>query len=361
MDCFSEVSAAVAEIAGDHMVASNAVRWSERPGDSYAIISTLDVRLQQGVADMQKLVDDKVAVITGAGRGLGREHALMLAEHGAKVLVNDLGADPDGSGADAGPANEVVELVRSMGGEALVNGADVADFDAAAAMIDQAIDAWGRVDILINNAGILRDRMIFSMTEADWDAVVNVHLKGHFCPTHHVSKHWRERAKAGETLDARIINTASPSGLYGNVGQANYGAAKAGIAAFSTVCALELARYGVTVNCLAPTALTRLVLGVMGDREISEEQMEAMSPRWIAAVVTWLCSAEAANVTGRVFDVRGNTLRIAEGWHGGPSAENPGEPGELGPVMADLMSRARLTAGLDGDETEGPGRPSRSI
>ena len=311
---------------------------------------------------MTKLLEGKVAVITGAGRGLGREHALMFAEHGAKVLVNDLGADPDGSGADAGPANEVAELVRSMGGEALVNGANVADFDAAGAMIQQAIDAWGKVDILVNNAGILRDRMIFSMTEADWDAVVNVHLKGHFCPTHHVSKHWRERFKNGEELDARLINTASPSGLYGNVGQANYGAAKAGIAAFSTVCALELARYGVTVNCLAPTAMTRLVLGVMGGEEaVSEEQKEAMAPRWIATIVTWLCSAEAKNVTGRVFDVRGNRLQVAEGWHGGPSAENPGDPTLLGPVVADLMARARLSAGLDGEETEGPGRPSRTI
>jgi NAD(P)-dependent dehydrogenase (short-subunit alcohol dehydrogenase family) len=314
------------------------------------------------MADARKLVEGKVAVVTGAGRGLGREHALMLAEHGAKVLVNDLGANPDGTGADAGPAHEVAELVRAMGGEALVNGANVADFAEAGAMIQQAVDAWGKVDILVNNAGILRDRMIFSMSEQDWDAVVNVHLKGHFCPTHHVSKHWRERVKAGETLEARLVNTASPSGLYGNVGQSNYGAAKAGIAAFTLVCALELARYGVTSNCLAPTAMTRLVMNVMGGEDaVSEEQKQALAPRWIATVVTWLCSPEAANVTGRVFDIRGSRLQIAEGWHGGPVAENPGDPRDLGPVMADLMARARLNADLFGDDAEGPGRPGQGI
>ncbi len=309
-----------------------------------------------------RLVEGKVAVITGAGRGLGREHALMLAEHGAKVLVNDLGANPDGTGADAGPAHEVAELIRGMGGEALVNGGNVADFSEAGAMIQEAIDAWGGVDILINNAGILRDRMIFSMTEEDWDAVINVHLKGHFCPTHHVAKHWRERVKAGDTLDARLINTASPSGLYGNVGQSNYGAAKAGIAAFTTVCALELARLGVTANCLAPTAMTRLVMNVMGGEDaVPEDRKIELAPRWISTVVTWLCSAEARNVTGRVFDIRGNRLQIAEGWHGGPVGENPGDPAELGPVIADLMARARLNSDLFGDDAEGPGRPSQGI
>jgi NAD(P)-dependent dehydrogenase (short-subunit alcohol dehydrogenase family) len=309
-----------------------------------------------------KLVDGKVAVITGAGRGLGREHALLLAENGAKVLVNDLGANPDGTGADTGPAHEVAGVIRGMGGDALVNGADVTDFDQAGAMIDQAIAEWGQVDILINNAGILRDRMIFSMTEEDWDAVVSVHMKGHFCPTHHVSRHWRERAKAGEQLSARLINTASPSGLYGNVGQSNYGAAKAGIAAFSLVCSLELARYGVTSNCLAPTAMTRLVLGVMGGEEaVSEEQKEAMAPRWVSVVVAWLCSDEAAAVTGRTFDVRGDRIQISEGWHGGPVGENPGDPAQLAPVMADLMAAAQPNADIFGNDAEGPGRPPASI
>ena len=311
---------------------------------------------------VEKLVEGKVAVITGAGRGLGREHALLLAEHGAKVLVNDLGADPDGTGSDAGPANEVADLIRAGGGEALVNGADVTNFAEAGAMVDQAITEWGQVDILINNAGILRDRMIFSMTEQDWDAVVNVHLKGHFCPTHHVSKHWRERAKSGEEFQARLINTASPSGLYGNIGQANYGAAKAGIAAFTLVCAMELARYGVTANCLAPTAMTRLVMNVMGGEDaVSDEQKAAMAPHWVSAVVAWLCSAEAQNVTGRVFDVRGDRVQIAEGWHGGPVGENPGDPTGLGPVMTELMAAARPNADLFGNDAEGPGMPPREI
>jgi len=310
-----------------------------------------------------KLVEGKVAIITGAGRGLGREHALLLAEHGAKVLVNDLGAASDGSGADAGPAHEVAELIRSRGGDVLVNGSDVANFDAAGAMVQQAIDAWGQVDILVNNAGFLRDKMIFSMGEDDWDSIINVHLKGHFCPTRHVTAHWRARSKAGEEdIDGRIVNTASPSGLYGNVGQSNYGAAKAGIATLTTVWALELARMGITVNCLAPTAMTRLVLDVMGGEDkVSAEMKEAMAPRWISAVVAWLCSDEARHVTGRVFDIRGDRIQIAEGWHGGPVGENPGDPTELGPVIAKLMAEARLNCDVYGDEAEGPGRPSHDI
>jgi len=315
------------------------------------------------MTDPIRLVDGKVAVVTGAGRGLGREHALLLAQHGAKVLVNDLGAAGDGRGIDDGPAHEVAALIREQGGEAMVNGSDIADFDAAGQMVQQAIDAWGQVDILVNNAGFLRDKMIFSMEEDDWDAVINVHLKGHFCPTRHVTAHWRARAKAGEEdLGARIVNTASPSGLYGNVGQSNYGAAKAGIAALTTVWALELARYGVTVNCLAPTAMTRLVMDVMGGEEaVSAEQKEAMAPRWISAVVVWLCSAEARKVTGRVFDIRGDRIQIAEGWHGGPVEQNPGDPVDMLPVMASLMAEARLNSDLFGDDVEGPGRPSHEI
>ena len=189
---------------------------------------------------MGSLVEGRVAVVTGAGRGIGREHALMLASQGAKVVVNDLGGATDGSGTDASPAEEVVAEIKAMGGEAIVNGANVADFGEAKAMIDQAIESFGGLDILINNAGILRDRMVFSMSESDWDGVINVHLKGTFAPSHHAANYWRERAKAGEENDARIINTSSPSGIYGNIGQANYGAAKAGIAAFTVITAMEL-------------------------------------------------------------------------------------------------------------------------
>jgi NAD(P)-dependent dehydrogenase (short-subunit alcohol dehydrogenase family) len=276
-------------------------------------------------------------------------------------VVNDLGADPDGTGADAGPANEVAEAIRAMGGEAVVNGDDISDMAGAKRVIGQAIDTYGRLDVLINNAGILRDRMIFSMSEDDWDAIMRVHLKGTFATTHYASVYWREQTKAGQSFDARVINTTSPSGIYGNVGQTNYGAAKAGIAAFTVIAAMELARYGVTVNCIAPGALTRLTSGLMGAAAEDESLREAMSPRWIAVVATWLAGPESAGVTGRVFDVRGSSLAIAEGWIRGPEATQPDDPSKLRPVIADLMSRARLNADMNGRQTEGPGRPSRTI
>jgi NAD(P)-dependent dehydrogenase (short-subunit alcohol dehydrogenase family) len=310
---------------------------------------------------MSRLCEGRVAVITGAGRGIGREHALMLAEHGAKVVVNDLGANPDGTGADAGPANEVAEAIRAMGGEAIVNGDDISDMDGAQRLIAQAVDSFGRLDVLINNAGILRDRMVFSMSEDDWDAIMKVHLKGTFATTHYAAAYWRDQVKSGETFDARVINTSSPSGIYGNVGQTNYGAAKAGIAAFTVIAAMELARYGVTVNCIAPGALTRLTAGLMGAAVEDDSVKEAMSPRWIAVVATWLASPEAKNVTGRIFDVRGHSLAIAEGWIRGPEASQPDDPSKLAPIVADLMSRARLNADMGGRESEGPGRPSHTI
>jgi len=298
---------------------------------------------------MAGLCEGRVAIVTGAGRGIGREHALMLASEGAAVVVNDLGAQPDGTGADPGPANEVVAEIEAMGGAAIVNGSDVTDFAESEAMVAQAVEVFGRLDILVNNAGILRDRMIFSMSEADWDDVVGVHLKGHFCPTRHAAAYWRAQAKAGEAVDARIINTASPSGLYGNVGQSNYGAAKAGIASFTLVCALELGRIGVTANCLAPTAITRLVAPVMGgDENISDELREKLSPRWVATVATWLASPAAKDVTGRVFDVRGDTIAIAEGWHRGPDGTNPGDPAGAGVIIEELLAQARANGDLDG-------------
>ncbi|MCH7789160.1 MAG: SDR family NAD(P)-dependent oxidoreductase [Acidobacteria bacterium] len=309
---------------------------------------------------MNKLCEGRVAIVTGAGRGIGRDHALMLAEHGAKVVVNDLGSDESGSGSDAGPAGEVVDEIKAMGGEAVINGSDVSDFADAKAMVQQAVDTFGRLDVLVNNAGILRDRMIFSMSEDDWDAVIKVHLKGTYAPTHHAAVHWRELAKAGEQLDVRVINTASPSGIYGNVGQTNYGAAKAGIASFTLIAAQELYKYGVRVNCLAPTAYSRLTAPLMGG-EVSEDMKEAISPRWIATITTWLASAEAREVTGRVFDVRGESLSIAEGWHQGPVATQPDDPTELKSVVADLMAKARPNANMSGQDYHGDGFPPASI
>ena len=310
---------------------------------------------------MSKLLEGKVALVTGAGRGIGREHALMLAEHGAKVVVNDLGGDEFGGGADLTPAAQVVQDITSAGGEAVVNGGSVASFDDARAMVHQAVDTFGDINIVVNNAGILRDRMVFSMSEDDWDTVMAVHLKGTFAPSHHAAGYWRDKAKSGEETYGRIINTSSPSGIYGNVGQTNYGAAKAGIAAFTIIAARELVRYGVTVNCLAPTAWSRLTAPLMGGDGAPEEFKDSIDPRWIAVVTAWLASPEAANVTGRVFDVRGKNLGISEGWHIGPVAEQPDNPAELGPVMAKLMAEARLNAGMDGTDHEGLGFPSHSI
>ena len=259
---------------------------------------------------MSGLVEGRVAVVSGAGRGIGREHALSLAAHGAKVVVNDLGGDVRGDGGDQSPAQSVVDEIIGLGGEAVVNGANVADFSEAKAMIDQAIETFGGIDILINNAGILRDRMIFKMEESDWDAVINVHLKGTFAPTHHAAVYWREQSKAGNQPDARVINTSSPSGIYGNVGQSNYGAAKAGIASFTSITAMELANYGVTVNAIAPAAYTRMTKDLPGFNEMTDEQIGGLDPRWIANVATWLASPESASITGRVFDVMGTRVGV---------------------------------------------------
>ena len=295
------------------------------------------------------ICDGRVAIVTGAGRGIGREHALMLASEGAKVVVNDLGGTTDGEGSDLTPAQEVVAEIEAMGGEAIANGANVCDFDEAGEMVQQAVDTFGGLDILVNNAGILRDRMVFSMSEAEWDAVVAVHMKGHFCPTRHASAYWREQSKAGNQPDARIINTASGSGIYGNAGQTNYAAAKAGIAAMTLIEALELKKYGVTANCLAPVAATRLLAVPMGGEDnMPDELKENLGPRWIATVATYLASPDAAGITGRVFDVRGNQVAIAEGWHIGPVETNPGTPADLGPVIEKLHRETRANAGIDG-------------
>jgi NAD(P)-dependent dehydrogenase (short-subunit alcohol dehydrogenase family) len=297
---------------------------------------------------MSKLCDGRVAIITGAGRGIGREHALLLAHHGAKIVVNDLGGSMDGEGNDRGPAQDVVDEIEAMGGEALANTDDISDWDGAERLVASAVDTFGGLDILINNAGILRDRMLTNMSEAEWDAVIKVHLKGTFAPSRHAAAYWRERSKAGETNDARIINTSSPSGIYGNVGQTNYGAAKAGIATFTIIAAKELGRYGVTVNAIAPAALTRMTEG-LGMGNAPEEIKEQMSPAHIAPIVTWLASPEAAHVTGRVFDVTGRMISVSEGWHRGPTLEGPPDDvAELGPQITELVAKARPNANMQG-------------
>ena len=300
---------------------------------------------------MTSFCDGRVAIVTGAGRGIGREYALMLAAHGAKLVVNDLGGSRDGSGAAQGPADEVVAEIRKAGGEAIPSYDDVSDWNAAERLIQRAIDAFGALDVLVNNAGILRDRMLVNMSEAEWDAVIRVHLKGTFAPARHAAAYWRERQKAGKTVDARLINTTSVSGIYGNPGQTNYGAAKAGIAGFTVIAARELKRYGVTVNCVAPGALTRLTedLG-MGQR--NDEQKDEVHPRWIAPIVTWLASRESAHVTGRVFEASGHVLAVAEGGHRGPSVKPIEDPTKLGPIVDDLVKSARKNAGMDGKDLD---------
>lgn len=302
---------------------------------------------------MSELCKGRVCVVTGAGRGIGREHALLLAEHGAKVVVNDLGGSMDGEGHETGPAHDVVNEIVAAGGEAAANTDDISSFDGAKKLIDQALETFGDLDVVINNAGILRDRMLTNMTEAEWDAVIKVHLKGTFGPSHFAAAYWRDRSKAGHDVDARIINTSSPSGIYGNIGQTNYGAAKAGIAAFTVIASMELARYGVTVNAIAPAALTRMTEN-LGMGKADEETKEKLSPKWIAPIVCWLASAESAPVTGRVFDVTGMELAVAEGWHKGPTAPARHDPEELGPLVLDLVAKARPNADMFGhDRTEG--------
>ena len=295
------------------------------------------------------LCEGRVCIVTGAGRGIGREYALMLAAEGARVVVNDLGGSRDGSGTDAGPAAEVVSEIVAAGGEAVANTDNVADFAGAGRMVEQAVETFGRLDVLVNNAGILRDRMLANMSEEEWDAVINVHLKGTFAPAHHAAAHWRERSKAGEELDARIINTSSVSGIYGNAGQTNYGAAKAGIAAFSFIASLELISYGVTVNAVAPAALTRMTED-LGMGEADERTKEAMSPKWIAPVVTWLASEHSRSVNGRVIEASGAVLAIAEGWHRGPSARPVDDPVAAGEVISALLADARPPADMNGQD-----------
>ena len=292
---------------------------------------------------MGGICDGRVVIVTGAGRGIGRSHALEFARQGACVVVNDVGVGLDGQGGSSGPAADVVADIRAAGGEAIANGDDIASWPGAAAVVEAAIAEWGRLDTVVNNAGIVRDRMIVSMDEAEWDAVMRVHLKGTFAMTHHAANHWRERAKAGEAVHARIVNTSSGAGLAGSIGQGNYSAAKAGIAALTLVAAAELGRYGVTVNAIAPSARTRMTETVFVDMMAKPEAgFDAMDPDNIAPLVVWLGSHEAGDVTGRVFELAGGRISVAQGWLPGPEADRGDrwDPAELGPVVRKLVSEA---------------------
>jgi NAD(P)-dependent dehydrogenase (short-subunit alcohol dehydrogenase family) len=253
----------------------------------------------------------------------------------------------DGQGRSTGPAQDVVDEIVAAGGEAAVNGDDVSSWDGSERMVRQAIDTFGDLHVVINNAGILRDRMLANMTEAEWDAVIAVHLKGTFAPSRHAAAYWREQAKSGKTVSGRIINTTSVSGIYGNPGQTNYGAAKAGIAAFTNIAAMELSRYGVTVNAVGPVALTRMTEG-LGNAPETDEEREARAPHWIAPIVTWLASDEAAGVTGRVFEASGQVLAVAAGWVRGPSMAPIDDPTQIGDAVAKLLAEARGNSGMDG-------------
>ncbi|MBL7487406.1 SDR family oxidoreductase [Frankia sp. AgB1.9] len=308
---------------------------------------------------MSGICEGRIVVITGAGGGIGRQHALAFAAEGARVVVNDLGGSRDGSGASAGPAQAVAEEIRAAGGEAVAHTEDISSWDGSLSLVQTAVDTFGGLDVVVNNAGILRDRMLTNMTEAEWDAVIKVHLKGTFGPAHHAAAYWRDRSKAGEVNDARIINTSSPSGIFGNVGQTNYGAAKAGIAAFTVIAAMELSRYGVTVNAIAPTALTRMTEDLGFVKKQDEDAREAsqdeawnpLGPENISPLVVWLGSPQSNAVTGRVFSVAGGFISVAEGWVNGPSVDRQGkwEPGELGEVIPDLVAKAATNADMQGN------------
>jgi NAD(P)-dependent dehydrogenase (short-subunit alcohol dehydrogenase family) len=290
------------------------------------------------------LCEGRVVVVTGAGRGLGRAHALELARQGARVVVNDLGVERDGSGGSAGPAHEVVEAIRECGGEAIANGDDIADWQGSARLIEQAIAAFGHLDGLVNNAGFVRDRMFVSTSEEEWDAVVRVHLKGHFCPTRHATAYWRDQSKQGERVDARIVNTSSGAGLLGSVGQSAYSAAKAGIAALTLVEAAELGRYGVTANAIAPSARTRMTEEVFADRMAAPATgFDPMAPENVSPLVAWLVSCESHEVTGRVFEVEGGSIAVADGWRPGGRVEQMQrwDAAEIGPAVRKLLDEAR--------------------
>jgi NAD(P)-dependent dehydrogenase (short-subunit alcohol dehydrogenase family) len=289
------------------------------------------------------LCDGRIVIVTGSGGGLGRAHALAFAAEGARVVVNDIGTSREGEGTSAGPAQQVVDEIRALGGEAVANTDDVADWEGAQRLVQTALDAFGGLDVLVNNAGFLRDRMLANMSVEEWDAVIRVHLRGHFCTLRHAAGYWRDESKAGRTRDARLINTSSGAGLMGSVGQGNYAAAKAGIAALTIQAAAEMARYGVTANAIAPSARTRMTEVAMPDMmRAPESGFDAMAPENVAPLVVWLGSAESKDVTGRVFEVEGGSVSVADGWQHGPRADKGDRwaPAELGDVVRRLLDQA---------------------
>ena len=292
---------------------------------------------------MSGICEGRVVIVTGAGRGIGAEHALEFARQGARVVVNDIGGALDGSGSDSTPAQEIVDLIRADGGEAVASYDDVTDWDASARLVRTAIDTFGGVDTVVNNAGAVRDRMFVNMSPDEWDAAIRINLRGHFCPARHAAAYWRDRAKAGEPVDARIVNTSSGAGLMGSVGQANYGAAKAAIAALTLMQSAELARYGVTANAIAPSARTRMTEAVFAEMMAQVGSgFDAMAAENIAPLVVWLGSNESADVTGRVFEVEGGKISVADGWqHGTPIDRGTRwDPAEVGPAVRELIAKA---------------------
>ncbi|WP_063729460.1 SDR family oxidoreductase [Streptomyces sp. RTd22] len=295
---------------------------------------------------MTGICTGRVAVVTGAGRGLGRAHALAFAAEGARVVVNDLGVGPDGAGESPGPAQEVVEEIRAQGGEAVAHAGDIATADGAASLVATTLDTYGRLDTLVNNAGFVRDRMLVNLGEDDWDAVIRVHLKGHFLPLKHAAAHWRAEAKAGRTPTARVVNTGSGAGLLGSVGQGNYAAAKAGIVGLTLVAAAELGRYGIQVNAIAPAARTRMTEAAFADTMAGPDEpgaFDAMAPGNVSPLVVWLGSAACAGVTGRVFEAEAGRITVMEGWRPGPTADKGARwtPAEAGEAAAKLLAAAQ--------------------